>query len=370
MSSRKAVSKQKSDLTKLGDRYKNKVDQWATVVKYVNSTNVTIVFDEYPNHTQVYHSGVLRRGEFKNKLDPMNMLNKRFKNNSGQWVTVIEYRGATEIIVKFDDGVLSTTATSYLKNGSFNHPERFTSMVGKRFESNKGDWCTVLEYINAHKVVIKFDGYEHYEKTVSAKALKEGSFRNNYRPTTQGLGYMGDGIYSWNGDEDVQKAYQVFTGMFSRCYDPYTQSKQPAYIGCSVDARWYDFQVFAKFYVESPFCSLGYHLDKDLLIRGNRVYSPEACTLLPPEVNSALSSTPESASGLPLGVNKIDNGYVARLNKMGQNREYLGYYKTAEEAHKVYVKAKEDYIHSLAEKWHGKIEERAYQALMNWTVYP
>lgn len=31
---------------------------------------------------------------------------------------------------------------------------------------------------------------------------------------------------------------------------------------------------------------------------------------------------------------------------------------------------KEDYIHSLAEKWRGKIEERAYQALKSWTVYP
>mgnify|MGYP003438454342 CR=1 FL=1 len=94
MSSRKAISKQKSVLTKLGDRYKNKVDQWATVVEYVDSANVTIAFDEYPNHTQVYPSGVLRRGEFKNKLDPMNMLNKRFKNNSGQWVTVVEYRSS------------------------------------------------------------------------------------------------------------------------------------------------------------------------------------------------------------------------------------------------------------------------------------
>lgn len=296
-----------------------------------------------------------------------------FENTDKQKVEVVEYNSAKNVIVRFQhDSAVLKTSSSDLRRGNFRHPEKFSSMIGKRFESNKGDWCTVLEYINANKVVIKFDGYEHYEKTVSAKALKEGSFRNNYRPTIQGLGlgYMGDGIYSWNGDENVQKAYQVFVGMFSRCYDPYTQSKQTAYIGCSVDPRFYDFQVFAKFYVENPFCGLGYHLDKDLLIRGNRVYSPEACTLLPPEVNSALASTPESESGLPLGVNKIDNGYVARLNKTGQGREYLGYYKTADEAHNVYVKAKEDYIHSLAEKWHGKIEERAYQALKSWTVYP
>lgn len=370
MCSRKLNSRQENVLTKLGDRYKNNVGQWATVVEYINSGKVTIVFDGYPNHTQVYPSGTLRRGEFKNKLDPMNMLNKRFKNNSGQWVTVVEYRGATEVIVKFDDGVLSTTANYYLKNGSFNHPERFTSMIGKRFKNNKGDWCTVIDYKDAHNVVIIFDGYENNTKNVSTKALKDGSFRNNYRPTIQGLGYIGEGVYSWSGDDYVKKAYQTFTGMFSRCYDPCTQSKQPAYIGCSVDPRWYNFQVFAKFYVENPFCGLGYHLDKDLLIRGNKVYSPEACTLLPPEINSALASTPKSVSGLPLGVNKIDNCYVARLNKTGQGREYLGYYKTAEGAHKVYVKAKEEYIHSLAEKWKGKIEDRAYQALLNWTVYP
>lgn len=73
---------------------------------------------------------------------------------------------------------------------------------------------------------------------------------------------------------------------------------------------------------------------------------------------------------LTLGVNKIDNGYVARLNKGKEGREYLGYYKTPEEAHKVYIEAKERYVKNKGLEWANRIEWKAFKALMEWKVYP
>ena len=91
---------------------------------------------------------------------------------------------------------------------------------------------------------------------------------------------------------------------------------------------------------------------------------------MPNEINVAIVGNRKSESGLPLGVATTGNRYCSYIRYNGGDKNYLGAYDTPEEASAAYVKAKEDYIHSLAEKWHGKIEERAYQALMNWTVYP
>lgn len=293
-----------------------------------------------------------------------------FVNNSGEKIVVIDYRGATDVIVQFEDGATRITTSLDLRKGGCRHPEKYTSIVGKRFENNLGEWATVKEYRSATEVIIEFDGYPNKTKTIESAALRNKGFRNNYKPTVFGVGYLGEGEYQGSEKDGTVIAYTIWYKMIARSYDDKTQKLQPAYIGCSVDPYFHSFQNFADYYINHQCYGLGFHIDKDLLVRGNRVYGPDTCTMLPPEVNSALASTPTSESGLPLGVNKIDDGYVARLNKTGQGREYLGYYKTPEEAHNVYVKAKEEYVHSLAEKWKGKIEDRAYQALRNWTVYP
>lgn len=288
-----------------------------------------------------------------------------FTSNDGNVVEIVEYRNAKQVVIEFSDGVTSVVMASNLRRGSFFHPNKFSSLVGKRFKNKQGDWATIIEYVNASKIVIEFDGYPDKLKITNSSALRSGSFKNNYKPTICGMGYIGDGWASISKRSAESLVYDVWVNMLSRCYDDYTQSQQPAYIGCSVDERWHSLEVFAHWYLNHPFRGEGFHLDKDLLVKGNRVYSEEVCTLIPPEVNAALSIKPSPKSGLPIGVNKIDNGYVARLCT-GETREYLGYYKTPEEAHEVYVKAKEDYIRRLAEKWKGQIEGKAYQALREW----
>lgn len=293
-----------------------------------------------------------------------------FKNTDGQEVTIIEYNSATNVIIRYsEDSAVMKTSSMDLRKGNFRHPEKFTSLVGKRFENKQGDWCTIIEYISATKIVIEFDGYPDNLKQVAVAALKNGSFKNNYKPTIYGKGYIGDGKYQGSKKDGTDFVYGIWNNMLARNYDPYTQSKQPAYIGCSVCDEWLCFQNFADWYMNHQNYGLGYNLDKDLLGRDNRVYSPETCTMLPPELNVMISGSTSSKNGMPLGVGKIDKGYTARLNKGKEGREYLGYYKTAEEAHKVYVEAKERYVKNKALEWANRIEWKAFVALMNWTVY-
>ena len=61
------------------------------------------------------------------------------------------------------------------------------------------------------------------------------------------------------------------------------------------------------------------------------------------------------------------NKFQARLSK-GNRRIHLGYYDTPEEAFLVYKKAKEAYVKEVAEEYKGKIDNRLYEALMNYEV--
>lgn len=104
-----------------------------------------------------------------------------FKNTDSQEVTITEYNGATNVIVQYkDDGVFMRTCSLDLRKGNFRHPEKFTSMVGERFKSNSGEWATVVEYIGATKIAIEFDGYEGKINYAASAALKNGGFRNSY----------------------------------------------------------------------------------------------------------------------------------------------------------------------------------------------
>ena len=65
---------------------------------------------------------------------------------------------------------------------------------------------------------------------------------------------------------------------------------------------------------------------------------------------------------------KKDKAFVAQVSKSKGGREHLGYFKTEIEAFKAYKKAKESFIKEQANEWKDKIDPRAYNALMKYTV--
>lgn len=239
--------------------------------------------------------------------------------------------------------------------------------VGSRFKSKFGEFCTVVEYKNSRKVYVVFDGYEGKTREVRASNLKDGSFKNFYRPIIEGVGYLGEGRKKPYKKGVISKSYRAWKNGITRCYGE--ASKNNSYNECSFCEYFLEYQNFAEWYESHESYGLGYHLDKDLLVRGNKIYSPETCTMLPIEINQAIGIS--EIGDLPQGVWKHGYGYCCGVKYAHKKlRTYIGFYDTPEEASAAYVKAKEDYIHSLAEKWKGKIEDRAYQALLNWTVYP
>ena len=75
--------------------------------------------------------------------------------------------------------------------------------------------------------------------------------------------------------------------MLERCYSQKTQEKHTTYKECSVSEEWYNFQNFAEWMDKNYNYETmqKWHLDKDILFKGNKIYSPERCAFVPQEIN-------------------------------------------------------------------------------------
>ena len=105
-------------------------------------------------------------------------------------------------------------------------------------------------------------------------------------------------------------------------------------------------------------------------MKGNKIYSENICVFIPSEINSLLINCTASRGECLIGVSwhKRDKVFMATVSKNKGKQEYLGYFKTEIEAFNAYKKAKESFIKEQAEKWESHIDERAYEALMKYTV--
>lgn len=166
--------------------------------------------------------------------------------------------------------------------------------------------------------------------------------------------------------------YRLWFGMIRRCY--HTRPQEKAYSNCSVSQDWLDFSNFKKWIKDSANgYQEGYHLDKDILVKGNRRYSPEKCCFVPPEINALLTKRQSLRGDYPIGVSETKcnkkNKYTSCVSKYGDQCLW-GYFATPDEAFQAYKNAKEQYIKELAESYfkEGKITERVYQALMKYEV--
>ncbi len=164
-------------------------------------------------------------------------------------------------------------------------------------------------------------------------------------------------------------AYKTWRNMLQRAYCPKTHAKQPTYIGCSIDGEWHDFQDFAEWFENHEYSNHGYHLDKDLLIPGNKIYTPDRCVFVPSQLNNLLLDSGASRGQYPQGIRfyKNTNRFRASININGK-KQHLGYFDCPNEAYTVYRKAKEANVKRMALEWQDRIAIDVFQALMNWQL--
>ena len=159
-------------------------------------------------------------------------------------------------------------------------------------EINKGDvfssnFCGDFKIINCDKmakVLIRF--IDTGTEIVTRKChILSGGIKDKMYPDLCGVGFIGYGAYTHKS-----KAYSQWAGMITRCYSDAYHIKKPAYQSCETCEEWQEFQSFAAWYDENhPNDGLDYDLDKDFLIAGNKIYSPETCTFLSRSENSRIA---------------------------------------------------------------------------------
>lgn len=237
---------------------------------------------------------------------------------------------------------------------------------GDVFHVNAGGSATVIEYRNSREVVIKYNDEYGHIATVAAYDLRRGKVKNPYHPVVCGVGFVGFGDHLASIKRKHTPAYIAWKDMLKRCYNPKYHARFPTYIGCSVIEDWHNFQIFAEWF-EKQYREEGWHLDKDLIVRGNKIYSETTCALIPHQLNNLLTNSQGEKGVLPKGVARHGDGYIAQIRVDGENC-HLGVYPTADEAFQSYRDAKERNIKRMAEKWKSLIDIRVYDALMSYDV--
>ncbi len=164
------------------------------------------------------------------------------------------------------------------------------------------------------------------------------------------------------------KEYDIWRGLLRRCYSPESQKKRPTYLGCSVSENFKSHSYFYDWVQKQiGFGQEGFELDKDLIFKGNKIYSEDTCLFLPSELNSLFTSCKRARGKLPVGVT-LQSGRFRAQCSIDSVPSYLGYFDTPELAFQAYKQTKEAFIKLQAEKWEALIDPRAYEALLRYEV--
>ena len=209
-----------------------------------------------------------------------------------------------------------------------------------------------------------------YETTVQLGNIKNGKAKDPYSPSVCGIGIVGT-KYPVSEGGVLTKEYMLWCNMLQRCYSNTSKKKNPTYEGCEVSDK---FKIYEYFYEwcnkQIGFGVDGFELDKDLLVKGNKVYSEDSCVFIPKDINLLLVKNTASRGEYPIGVHwsNTSKAFIARVSKSKGKREYLGVFKTEIEAFNAYKTTKGSFIKEQAEKWKSQIDPRAYEALMTYEV--
>ena len=245
----------------------------------------------------------------------------------------------------------------------------YKDCVDKVCKSKSSGDFKVLKYNDARNVEIQFVD-TGCRKVAEMKDVRNGNVKDPYVPSVCGVGILGTKYLSAVNGRNT-KEYNLWQSMLKRCYNSTYQKKKPTYEGCKVSDNFKSYEYFYEWCNSKVgFDVKGFDLDKDLLIKGNKVYSENTCIFIPREINTLLVKRKASRGEHLIGVywHNTSKSFKAMVSKNKGKSEHLGYFKTEIEAFNAYKVAKESFVKEQAEKWKGKIDERAYEALMSYTV--
>ncbi len=161
--------------------------------------------------------------------------------------------------------------------------------------------------------------------------------------------------------------YQRWYDILRRCYNPKALKKRPNYQEVSVCESWLTFSNFKSWMVQQDW--EGKVLDKDLRVKGSKIYSKDTCIFISNQVNTFIKEGTRSKNGLRVGVSwhKRDEKYTAQCyDTLSAKLKHLGYHETELSAYTAYLTYKRDLIPRMADE--GVISSEVHDLLTKWYV--
>ena len=236
---------------------------------------------------------------------------------------------------------------------------------------NFGD-IVITKYLDKDNIHIRFinTGYNLITQSLN---IRQGTIKDRLAPAVFGVGVLGEVLTTVDGVR--LKEYELWKNMIKRCYSKNFHEKFPTYSSCSVSENFKYYPYFKEWcnkqagYTSQDDKGNAFQLDKDILVKGNKVYSEELCVFVPKEINMLMVKCGRKRGEYNIGVyyNKTVKKFVAKL-KVSSKYTYIGSFNTEIEAFQAYKEAKEANIKEVANKWKDQIDPRVYEALMNYVV--
>ena len=242
--------------------------------------------------------------------------------------------------------------------------------------NNFGSEMIIVEYRGCHNIDVYFPKHDYTAKGVRYDDFKKGNIKCPYDRSIYGIGYLGEGKYKVRKNGKLTRVYRTWYNMLRRCYDEKLHEKHPTYKDCKVCDEWLNFQNFGKWFEENYYEVNGelMCLDKDILVKHNKIYSPETCIFVPQAINKLFTKSDKARGKSVIGTHCCINGkYQANCHMINpetgkSKQEYLGHYDTEEKAFEAYKYYKEKNIKDVADYFKGQIPDKLYQALYTYEV--
>lgn len=223
--------------------------------------------------------------------------------------------------------------------------------VGEEKLNTQGLSMKLIEYHNALDVTIEFEDGLLIKKRQYSQFVRGNILNFNY-PHVESVGYIGYGKYT---RESNLHSTQTWYSMLTRCYGSrYLRT----YKDCTVHPDWHNFQNFAKWYEENYIEN--YHLDKDILVPGNKVYGPDTCCFVPVIINCQFRESRKTKYGK--GIVKRGNVFQVYLGK-NNTPTYVGSSLCIDEASNIYNNARNKYLSELADRYKDRLNIKVFNTL-------
>jgi hypothetical protein len=245
-----------------------------------------------------------------------------------------------------------------------NKPQNRTNEIS----SNRyGTKMKIIDYQDSHNVLIEFQDEHRFQKWCFYNVFLKGEVLNPYDKSYYGVGCLGE----INASEH-NKAYSVWRFILKRCYkNNNIDLRAKSYLNCTVSDEWLTFKNFCAWY-EANYYPIGNEkmcVDKDILIKNNKIYSKETCLIVPNRINMLFAKCKGNRGNTVIGVSydKRSGKYRVSASDLINNKP-KGLFDTEIEAFLAYKTCKEEYIKEIADQYKNKIPSKLYNAMYMYQV--